>query len=131
MKQFSLVILGLLITVSAMSAIRLDRMRVITTCRDVRIGMDGGIGAAIETGGIVPRFSVSLFLEHYKSHNKLKTLDVQQAPSVAHSDVFVATDAPGFKFVIDKSKNANGRFPASLEATVEGKQVAVRLVCSK
>jgi hypothetical protein len=132
MKQFSLVIIGILITATAMAAIVAEQMKVVTVCKDVRVGMDGGIGAAIESGGLTPHMSVSLFIEHYRGHDKLKTVAVNRSlsQSLKH-DVFTSPEAPEFKLVVANNTNSKGRFPASLEANVDGKKVAIKLACTK
>ena len=115
-----------------MCAIVAERMKTVAVCKDVRIGMDGGIGAAVEEGGLTPHFAISLFSEHRKGHRKLKTLDiVPDFSSSGEQDVFKAAEAPEFRLIIAKNRTINGRFPASLEANLEGKKLRVKLACTK
>ena len=138
-KMFAIVLVVGLITATAMSALVADRMKTVTVCKDARIGMDGGIGATLEFGGLNPHFLVNLFTQHYKSHDKFKSLDVKPDLKVAmpqaHTSIiggaqaYVATD---FKLTVSATKKqGTDRYPASLETHLDGKKVTVALVCTK
>src|SRR5580698_8202865 len=96
MKQFSLIFIGLLVTATTMAAIVAEHMKTVTLCKDIRIGMDGGIDASIESGGLTSRISVSLFSDHYKTRNKLQTYDgIEQWESdVGLHDIFISPEDP-------------------------------------
>ena len=90
--------------------------------------MDGGIGAILESGGVSPRYSITLLRQHYKGHDKIKTLEV--------TSLFESTDevysSKDVKLKVSSIKKAGSEnFPAIIEAEIDGKKIADYLVCKK
>lgn len=127
-KSLSIIFVIGLVTASAMAALVADKMHVVTTCKDVRVAMDGAIDAVVESGGLNrQRTAVTLFKSHNRKKIKIQTVEVnmQQAKSGMYY--------MGENLRLSVGKNVNsktGRQPAYLQGEVEGEKLNIAMGCT-
>ncbi len=133
-KQIFIILAGILITGTAMAAMMSDKMKTTVMCKDARIGMNGGLAASIEVGGIKRHTAVTVYTQKING----KTTFIKQGSSdVSHliptrvgenQDKYLSKN---LELTISRVKDQrSGQFPANLSANLEGQKFAAKLLCA-
>src|SRR5438445_779640 len=131
-KRRVIIILGIcLLAVSTMAALSADKMKVVAVCRDVRIGMDGGINATIEASRLTIQKSVTVFTQKNGPNVKIGSMEVSAFPF--RTTEAIADSYIGAKFNLALSKKETrlpDRIPANIDAELNGKKITATMLCS-
>ena len=129
-KGFSfLLIMGILIAASAMAAFVAERKHVMESCKDVRVAMDGGYSAVVESGGLNPSTQITIYQEHNRKRVKVDKMVVELEPNSEGLTNYVGHK---LKLVLHKkTQSSTGRQIASLQGEVKGEKVSATLSCGR
>jgi len=121
-------IMGLLVIASSVAAFVADRKHVMESCKDVRIAMDGGFSAVVESGGLNPTTQMTVFQEHNRRKIKVDKFDVNPQPNTEGQYSYLGAK---LKLVVhNKVQPSTGRQIASLQGEVKGEKVSATLSCN-
>ncbi len=124
-----MLIMGILIAASAMAAFLSERKHVIESCKDVRVAMDGGYSAIVESGGLNPATQITIYQEHNRRRVKVDKVPVEIQANHEGLSTYVGEK---LKLVFHKKVQAStGRQIASLQGEVKGEKVSATLTCGK
>jgi hypothetical protein len=130
-KTLLVILFTVLITVSAMAALVANRSRVTAVCKDLRVAMDGAIDATVESAPLTHQHSLTVFKHRTAGRARKEVLAVHSPLHHVREKGKEVFSDQGLKLVISKKQDpANGRFPASLDTTIDGKKVTLKLGCS-
>jgi len=122
-------VMGLLIAASAMAALVADRKHVTESCKDVRVAMDGGYSAIVESGGLNPSTQITIYQVYNRKRVKIDKVPVEVKPNPEGLTTYVGD---GLKLVLHKKvQSSTGRQIASLQGEVRGEKVSATLSCGK
>ncbi len=118
-----MLIAGLLIAGSTTASFVSSRKHVVASCRDIRVAMDGGFSAVVESGGLTATSELTIYQEHNR-----KRIKVEKVPVVVQRTGSYVGD--GLKLEVLKRSPASGKTMASLEGEIRGERVSATLNCS-
>ena len=114
----------------ALTGLAVDKMKVVTVCKDVRIAMDGGYSAAILAGGIRHRTVVQVYKLHAMKRVSLGAVEVLPQSVYINgvpTEIFRASD---LKLMIrDQSEPPVRGRPATLWAQVGNEKISAQMGC--
>ena len=130
MTSKGILVVGFVLFGGAVYGLHTEKMRVVTTCRDSRLFMDGSIDATIEAGGLNFHHTINIYRRHLKEEIFLGKVDVtSESPRGATQEIY---SAPTMKFSLLKDRPASEYgTPARLEAQLEKEKISVSLLCSR
>jgi hypothetical protein len=124
-----LLVMGILIAASAMAAFVADRKHVMESCNDLRIAMDGGYSAVVESGGLNPSTQITIYQEHNRKRIRIDKVPVDFQPNGEGQSTYVGEK---LKLVVhNKKQSSTGRQLASLQGEVKGEKVSATLSCGR
>jgi hypothetical protein len=104
-----------------------QKKKVTESCRDIRVAMDGGFAAQIESGGLSPSTELTIYQEHNRKRIKLGTIPVV---SKANPEGLPSYEGAELSLVIHgATQKATGRQLASLTGKINGAPVSATLGC--
>jgi hypothetical protein len=129
-RSFSvMLVMGLLIAASAMAAFISERKHVMESCKDIRVAMDGGYSAVVESGGLNPSTQITIYQEHNRKKVKIDKIPVEVESNHEGLSTYVGEK---LKLVFHKkTQSSTGRQIASLQGEVKGEKVSATLTCGK
>ncbi len=123
------IVMGLLVAASATAAFVADRKHVMESCKDVRVAMDGGYSAVVESGGLNPSTQITIYQEHNRRRIKVDKIPVEIEANHEGLRTFVGQN---LKLELHKqTQSSTGRQIASLQGEVKGEKVSATLSCAK
>src|SRR5579862_2620214 len=116
-RSFSvMLVMGLLIAASAMAAFISERKHVMESCKDVRVAMDGGYSAVVESGGLNPSTQITIYQEYNRKRIKVDKIPVEIEANHEGLRTFVGQN---LKLELHKqTQSSTGRQIASLQGEV-------------
>jgi hypothetical protein len=118
--KVTVIIGSLLVSAVAVAAMRINQLKVHTSCKDERLYMDGGYYATIESGGFKSRTLIRVFQRH---NGKRVLLDSLEA--IPRGNQYLS---PGLQIEISKTKKGTENL-ANIRGLVKGQKVEARLLC--
>lgn len=135
-KKKIIITLGIcFLTAASAMGLKAEKKKVVAVCKDVRIGMEGTLSAEVEASRLTSQRSIKLFTLKNGHHVFMTSIDVSSVPVKKGSPVVEAYTGSGLSLNIGKLDKrqlatAQKKFPAMLQAQLDGRTVLSKMTCS-